>query len=273
MIEAEPNGRNIFFFWAKENNFPQHYRHNIRCCAGLHRAWQTHLVDDSLAHRILVSIDPFWTDVYPQIRIPAARSDIARLALLYMYGGWYVDADLRVLRALDFFPKDRPVLFGRDDLFKMHPRITNMIMAAPKGSEMMLDALQIIRSYIETDCHMHDCMNFSGPGLVTALQFKHGVADSDLFSFEEHFQRGVPTFKATTETNTSTSWAITQKFGIMAGKGRRLGELPEEIDNRGAEIIAYFIRDTGDRGLWSELAKVRPAFTKNRLFKDAMAAG
>lgn len=47
---------------------------------------------DDVVDPILADLDPEWAVVYRQIRLPACRSDIARLALLHRFGGLYIDA-------------------------------------------------------------------------------------------------------------------------------------------------------------------------------------
>jgi hypothetical protein len=46
--------------------------------------------DDDVA-QILRALDPAYEEIYRRIRIPACRSDVARIALLYRHGGFYID--------------------------------------------------------------------------------------------------------------------------------------------------------------------------------------
>lgn len=52
--------------------------------------FRVHSLDD--LHDAVMSLDPSLWDMVTQIRLPAARSDLARLVLLERHGGFYVDA-------------------------------------------------------------------------------------------------------------------------------------------------------------------------------------
>src|SRR5262245_36599709 len=59
-------------------------------------AWREHFSQFFLIgdHDVLPLIDryfPIYTDLYEKIRLPAAKSDVARLLALYEFGGLYVD--------------------------------------------------------------------------------------------------------------------------------------------------------------------------------------
>src|SRR5882724_2567306 len=59
-------------------------------------AWREHFPQFLLMgdHDILPLIDryfPMYIDLYEKIRLPAAKSDVARLLALYEFGGLYVD--------------------------------------------------------------------------------------------------------------------------------------------------------------------------------------
>jgi mannosyltransferase OCH1-like enzyme len=66
--------------------------------------WQVEIgeftvVGDPDVIRVLKEIDPEAIDMYERIRIPAARSDLARLVMLYQNGGLYVDSHCGVTQA------------------------------------------------------------------------------------------------------------------------------------------------------------------------------
>lgn len=66
--------------------------------------WQAEMGDfgvvgDSDVIKALEEIDPSAIEMYEKIRIPAARSDVARLVILYRNGGLYVDSHCGVTDA------------------------------------------------------------------------------------------------------------------------------------------------------------------------------
>jgi hypothetical protein len=61
------------------------------------KAWsgfdpETAIYGDDAVVEVLSSINPAYAGIYNKIRIPACKSDVARIALLYRYGGFYMDA-------------------------------------------------------------------------------------------------------------------------------------------------------------------------------------
>jgi hypothetical protein len=99
--------------------------------------------DDVIPHLSLFGDDV--CELYNRIRIPACKSDLARLILLYQFGGLYIDAHsgLGSIRALlDLFKllSDYDVIFF--DKVDMHAhesdvRIINGAMCARKRSEII----------------------------------------------------------------------------------------------------------------------------------------
>jgi hypothetical protein len=77
----------IFTFWHGDRNelagFVEDWRSNIA---------EPQVYEDPEVLNCLCIIDPNWPSIYGRIRIPACKADIARLALLYSFGGLYVDA-------------------------------------------------------------------------------------------------------------------------------------------------------------------------------------
>jgi hypothetical protein len=65
---------------------------------------EVRLWGDSAVGRVLRRLDPGWADLFDRIRLPAARADVARLAVLHRDGGLYLDChcglrDASVLRS------------------------------------------------------------------------------------------------------------------------------------------------------------------------------
>ena len=81
--------KNIFIFWDK--NLPLIYASYVQYLRVRFSDYNIHLIDDAFMNKFYEARnDPFGA-TYSRLTIGAAKSDIARLALLYEYGGLYLD--------------------------------------------------------------------------------------------------------------------------------------------------------------------------------------
>lgn len=83
---------NVFTYWDEDDltDLTDHLAH-----------WRSILPDyavrtRAVAREALAAFSPYSLTLFDRIRLPACRSDIARLALLERHGGLYVDAHTRV---------------------------------------------------------------------------------------------------------------------------------------------------------------------------------
>ena len=78
---------------------------------------------------------------FDAVTVPAAKSDIFKLAAMYMHGGWYFGIDIRLKTTLDMFPADEPVLFRIDS--NPNP-VTNKTIKMPARTEFMKDCMDLV---------------------------------------------------------------------------------------------------------------------------------
>src|SRR6056297_2458942 len=88
---SSASSSSIFFFWHDLSTLPPKFEENSRIARALHPGWTVTVIDDARARAEILEYDKDLHDLYCRIRVPACRSDIARLVLLHRYGGWYVD--------------------------------------------------------------------------------------------------------------------------------------------------------------------------------------
>jgi mannosyltransferase OCH1-like enzyme len=111
---------------------------------------QFRIFQDADVVPILTQVDADFPALFHRIRIPACRADVARLALLWCYGGLYVDAHagpgrredrLNILQRLGAFDL---VLFDRTyDHTGHNPlKLTNSLIAARKDSPCLRGLLE-----------------------------------------------------------------------------------------------------------------------------------
>ncbi|PRY25949.1 glycosyl transferase-like sugar-binding protein [Aliiruegeria haliotis] len=275
-LVGQPEGRNIFYYWDDPSQVPPRFMANIRIARAMNYDWDVHLLGDDVVETEIAAFDPELLAQYRRIRIPACRSDIARLVLLYRHGGWYLDADIEPRKALDIFGVGKPVLFWRDDAdADGFGRVTNMAMYLPKGHSLALDALKVLRGYIREEVNLHSVFRLSGPGLITAVAERNGVAEDDLHSFLKHFRGGFATFRPTSH-ETSSSWILLQAFGIFDGTKPSYPAFPKKIDADKAEVLIDFAKRWKLEGACRELFRRRPAYleiSELRQFSETLGPG
>ncbi len=98
---------------------------------------------------ILTDIHPDFVDMFKRISIPACKSDIARLLLLYKFGGLYVDAHTgpghsdMLVKTFDVLSAFELLLYDRTWECETEGDIhlMNTVMGARRGSKVLLELL------------------------------------------------------------------------------------------------------------------------------------
>jgi hypothetical protein len=91
--------------------------------------------DESHVSNLLRDIDPNWQALFDRIRLPACRSDMARLVLVHCYGGMYIDCHGS--------PEDRSALDGLFAALETHDLVMFL-----NGDDLALGKLHIFNGTI-----------------------------------------------------------------------------------------------------------------------------
>lgn len=134
--------RILHHIWLGPDPLPEQFAQYVETWRQHHPAWELHLWTEGT-----LPPDLERREVYERLRMPAERSDILRLELLWRLGGVYVDTDFECLRPID------PLLDGVDlfaAYFKYDPaageeRINNAIVGAVPQHPVLRRALDEIR--------------------------------------------------------------------------------------------------------------------------------
>jgi hypothetical protein len=121
--------------WLGPDPLPLKFERCRQTWARLHPDWELRLWGEDDLPADLVH-----KEAYDRRRSPAERSDIARLELLWRYGGVYLDVDFECRRRID-------VLLGGVDFFAAllkHDRVNNAIFGAVRGHPILERALQTV---------------------------------------------------------------------------------------------------------------------------------
>ncbi|EIJ41948.1 mannosyltransferase OCH1-like enzyme [Beggiatoa alba B18LD] len=111
--------KNILQFWHDKQTFPAIYQQARQQNQEKHPDFTFYYLDDAEIERILQKkFHPCLLELYRANRIPASRSDIARLITLYEYGGFYLDMSFVLHRPLTTLidTNSQIYLVKRDDM-------------------------------------------------------------------------------------------------------------------------------------------------------------
>jgi len=103
-----------------------------------------HRWDDAAAALIFLESFPEYLDLYRQARNPAEASDIARLAILCLHGGYYIDWDIELLdpTAMAGFMESHRNEHGWAVVDSSNESIANELLAFAPRSELLLSFLR-----------------------------------------------------------------------------------------------------------------------------------
>jgi len=103
-------------FWHEKSTFPMEYEDAFKRTMASNSDFTVKFVDDAYILDYLEHKDTFLFEFYKNIQIPAIRSDIASLVLLYEYGGIYMDMAIELHKPLSsIINTECDVVFTRRD--------------------------------------------------------------------------------------------------------------------------------------------------------------
>lgn len=114
------------------------------------RNWTFQFWDDAMNLNLISQEFSHLRSKYTSLPRGVMKADIARLAYLHTFGGWYLDTDYLLLRSLDEFkyiqgkailPKNRFKSFGKFSL-------GNAVLGSPKGAKIWS---QLIHGILESN--------------------------------------------------------------------------------------------------------------------------
>ncbi|MDO5631979.1 MAG: glycosyltransferase [Paracoccus sp. (in: a-proteobacteria)] len=268
LADARADGRNIVYFWDAALKMPRAFYNNVAHCAAQQPDWQVMLLHDADAPALLDGLDPVLAQTYPQIRPPAARSDILRLAFLFKHGGWYIDADSSPVIPLDDFNLSGPVMFHRDDMSRGPRFCANHCLYFDAGHQIPGLCLQRIAENIACKTHLYDVEAFSGPALLTQVLTELDYPADALYPYSRYFVQKEPLYFRSLRLPGSTSWSMEQFFGVLDDLPPDFGGLPLRLSPRTSAQLMVMLDRHPDPGILAEIARIRPRFLKDGPFRQ-----
>ncbi|MDO5619960.1 MAG: glycosyltransferase [Paracoccus sp. (in: a-proteobacteria)] len=268
LADARPDGRNVIYFWDAALKMPRPFYSNVAHCAAQQPGWQVMLLHDADAPALLDGLDPVLAQTYPQIRPPAARSDILRLAFLFKHGGWYIDADSSPVMPLDDFDLSRPVMFHRDDMSRGLRFCANHCLYFDAGHQIPGLCLQRIAENITRKTHLYDVEAFSGPALLTRVLTELDYPADALYPYSRYFVQKDPLYFRSLRLPGSTSWSMEQFFGVLDNLPPDFSGLPLKLSPRTSGQLMVMLNRHPDPAILAQIAQIRPRFLKDGPFRQ-----
>lgn len=162
--------RRLIYFWHQPSEIPDSILWAIEQTRLRHPDYEIVFGNDQaicqfLKHRGLFEL----LFLYRNNQIPASRSDLARLILLFAFGGIYLDAAMEIQGSFDnwIHPANDLVLVRRDDLPRYQygnslPHVVNGLMASKSKNALILAALNQAILHLRSGQYNHDVWHATG---------------------------------------------------------------------------------------------------------------
>lgn len=164
-------------FLRKDETFPQLFEECKRKTHEDHPSWNIRLYNEDDASLILKSYLPEYVESYNRFTHNVQKADFLRIALVYLYGGFYMDLDMLSLKPLDDLREHTLVLaeektIGKEEQaalsLKYHLRIANyMFGGIPKHPFLLKMMNKMAHRASLTIRSQQDILDITGPGLLT----------------------------------------------------------------------------------------------------------
>jgi hypothetical protein len=173
-------------------------------------AWRDHFADfrvigDSDVEPMIARRFPVYLEAYQKIRIPACKSDIARLVALHEWGGLYVDCHCgigdpqRISQLLGNLDTFELIVVDEDPKYRQNPKPDrlnpmNNIMFARKNSEIIIEWEKAAFGNLGNHWTIEKERGFfpySVWSLTGAANLKHIIMDSEWRALKADFAQRV----------------------------------------------------------------------------------
>ncbi|WP_170214876.1 glycosyltransferase family 32 protein [Halomonas halmophila] len=216
------------------------------------------MADDNFIKKLIIDHwDYSLYNWYCNNRIPASRADLARLLLVYHYGGIYVDLSMKIKTSFDRYLNNDLVLLRRDDFSKYasnpgKAHFTNSIIGAPQNSEIILSFINRVRLNFYLGKFNYDVINCTGPGVINDIV---SYCSDRISLYPLSFKKSINVlFDYVRVKGFSNTWVELQKKGIFSEEdpkdvflsqedGKEKGESPSSPSGSNRAKASHFIPD------------------------------
>jgi hypothetical protein len=212
---------NIVLFWHDKSAIPERIRQAVEKTIAANPGATVVFADDAYMRAFIQSnYGGDASELYDLIRVPASRSDLARLMLLYEHGGVYLDAAMETLRPVhSILGDDADLVFvRRDDLARYaHCRdkahVINGIIGAVARCTLIEEAISMIMDNLRTRRYDH-CWYATGAHSLNVLLAKYQrLYRIETLSFSQLLR---DFFVYRRVHGISNAWVAQQRDGILS---------------------------------------------------------
>jgi inositol phosphorylceramide mannosyltransferase catalytic subunit len=175
---------------CRDSNVRQEYDLYFKSIKEHHPLWDIKIYDDGEARQMVVDHLPELIPVYDGYGLNIQRTDMFRLAVVYLYGGFYMDMDMLCYKSLDELCHHKLVL-GEEKTMTLeecaslgieHPlRIANYMFGGMPGHPFWLDVLnEAVKRSPKAIIHEADVLDTTGPGLLTDVYHRESRRRQDI---------------------------------------------------------------------------------------------
>lgn len=233
--------RRVFFFW-EGGDLPQPYRRNVRYFQEVNPDYDVEVIDSTAALEVVRELSPELFEIFEAIRIPAVRSDIIRMAVLYKHGGWYVDCDTSPRVSLDYWSRSGAKLVLFKVLAANKVAIQNSIMGGTAGHPFFKRSIEIMGRVVGSRSWHYNVYKSTGPAIV--MQAASVFAGDPSTLLEEMDYSLVDVISG----GTKGSWTYQERCGIWSNEQHPLEFNPNTAVERleSLEAFEYFKKSFED---------------------------
>ena len=173
--------------WKNTEDFPAHFASSVRTCMALHPTWEYKFWSDSDNEELVERLYPQHADIFNDMAA-IKRADIARLVILYEYGGAYLDFDVECARPLDelIFLSDELdigcILGAENELHtvlledRQNPMVSNAMMIARPKHPFIRELIDYI--FQKATWCGDDPVECTGPRILDSMSIKYEHANT-----------------------------------------------------------------------------------------------
>lgn len=173
-----PNNIHLVFLRSDEP-FPELFTKCMQRIKDMHPSWNVRLYNDQDAQQILQEHLPQYLETYNSFKYNVQKADFIRIALVYIYGGFYMDLDILSLSPLDNL-RDHNLILGEEKTIseaeqqalslKHRLRIANYMFGGKAGHPFWLLLMNCMASLSKAPISsQQELLDITGPGLLTDL--------------------------------------------------------------------------------------------------------
>lgn len=177
-------------YLSKEENRPEIFIECIKRMEKMHPAWEIITYDEDDAQKVLQDNLPELKNVYDNYHHIVQKADFLRIILVYLFGGFYMDMDIYLLKPLDELVGFQAIIAEEKTIsdeeckslnLKEKVRVANYMFGSVPTYGFWLDVIsELIKRATYPINVDNDILESTGPGLLSDVYGKNKSSYKDL---------------------------------------------------------------------------------------------